>query len=301
MKKTTYFLAMVLLLGLISAFANEVTCESNDNRRKECSIDTRGGVRIIRQLSNTACIEGRTWGASRNSVWVDDGCRAVFASGSSSSSGNSGNYNSSQVTCESNDNRRKECSMNTRGGVRLIRQLSDTACIQGRNWGTNQNSVWVDDGCRAVFASGSGSSSGNSGNYSPNQVTCESNDNRRKECSMNTRGGVRLIRQLSDTACIQGRNWGTYQNSVWVDNGCRAVFASGSGSSSGNSGNYSPSQVTCESNDNGRKSCSMDTQGGVRLIRQLSNAACIEGRTWGYGRNSVWVDNGCRAVFSSGR
>jgi hypothetical protein len=35
----------------------------------------------------------------------------------------------------------------------LIRQLSDTACVAGRNWGTgpDHDSIWVSGGCRAVF------------------------------------------------------------------------------------------------------------------------------------------------------
>ena len=32
-------------------------------------------------------------------------------------------------------------------------------------------------------------------------------------------------------------------------------------------------------------------------LRQLSRAACIQGRTWGYGRNGIWVSDGCRAEF----
>ena len=34
---------------------------------------------------------------------------------------------------------------------------------------------------------------------------------------------------------------------------------------------------------------------GVQLVRQLSRAACIQGRSWGYGRNGIWVSDGCRA------
>jgi hypothetical protein len=53
--------------------------------------------------------------------------------------------------------------------------------------------------------------------------------------------------------------------------------------------------VTCESRDHERNSCLIDTRGGVRLYRQLSKASC-DGN-WGYGRNRVWVRNGCRAEF----
>ena len=36
-------------------------------------------------------------------------------------------------------------------------------------------------------------------------------------------------------------------------------------------------------------------------MRKLSDAPCIQGRTWGYDRNRIWVDRGCRALFEVGR
>ena len=36
---------------------------------------------------------------------------------------------------------------------------------------------------------------------------------------------------------------------------------------------------------------------GVQLNRQLSRTPCTEGYTWGYDRNAIWVDRGCRAEF----
>jgi hypothetical protein len=42
--------------------------------------------------------------------------------------------------------------MNTRGRVYVARQLSKTDCVENRNWGLNRSSIWVDGGCRAVFA-----------------------------------------------------------------------------------------------------------------------------------------------------
>ena len=54
--------------------------------------------------------------------------------------------------------------------------------------------------------------------------------------------------------------------------------------------------VRCESEDGRTREC--PTGGGrVVLERQLSRAPCIEGRSWGYGRNGIWVSDGCRAEF----
>ena len=59
-------------------------------------------------------------------------------------------------------------------------------------------------------------------------------------------------------------------------------------------------QVYCASDDGRRNYCGADTRGGVRLVRQRSDAPCISGRTWGYDRRGIWVDRGCRAEFITG-
>ncbi len=33
------------------------------------------------------------------------------------------------------------------------------------------------------------------------------------------------------------------------------------------------------------------------MKRQLSNDGCWEDETWGYDRDGIWVDEGCRAEF----
>ena len=56
-----------------------VRCESRDGRTRWCQMDTRGGVRLVRQFSDRACVRGRTWGVRGGSVWVSRGCRGRFA------------------------------------------------------------------------------------------------------------------------------------------------------------------------------------------------------------------------------
>ena len=55
--------------------------------------------------------------------------------------------------------------------------------------------------------------------------------------------------------------------------------------------------VYCESGDMRRHWCSEGIGANVRLVRQRSKSPCIQGRTWGVGRNGIWVDRGCRADF----
>ena len=135
-------------------------------------------------------------------------------------------------------------------------------------------------------------------------IRCESNDDRVRECP--TSGGrVVLERQHSRAACIEGRSWGYGRNGIWVSQGCRADFRIGGydgnygggnyghnyGNNYGNNygGSHNGQTFRCESNDNRMKRCSAGTSGRVQLVRQLSRAACIEGRTWGSDYNGVWV------------
>ena len=65
-------------------------------------------------------------------------------------------------------------------------------------------------------------------------------------------------------------------------------------------GGYGNSAVRCESMDKRTRHCNIDTRRGVQLTRRLSDAPCVQGRTWGYDNLGVWVSNGCRAEFVSG-
>jgi hypothetical protein len=60
---------------------------------------------------------------------------------------------------------------------------------------------------------------------------------------------------------------------------------------------YSPSLVRCESQDERTRYCAADIRGDVRLVNQLSRSNCIEGRSWGWDRQGIWVSGGCRAEF----
>lgn len=62
-----------------NSWGREFTCASKDNRTQWCgNVARREHVEVRRQLSNTPCSFGRTWGVDRGQVWVSQGCRAVF-------------------------------------------------------------------------------------------------------------------------------------------------------------------------------------------------------------------------------
>jgi hypothetical protein len=221
-------------------------------------------------------------------------------------------YNGTLVRCESRDGRTERCS--TGGGdTQLVRQLSDNACIRNRTWGTDSRGIWVSSGCRAEFRVergygydddyGYGGNSGYSNGYgngygyaSDGTFRCESRDNRTTRCGNG--GRAEFVRQLSNSPCIRGQTWGSDSRGVWVSGGCRALFRTGYGNY-GNSGYGGNNLVRCESRDNRSRSCNMSVgrNGDIRLLRQLSDKPCVEGRTWGQTRSGVWVTQGCRAEF----
>jgi len=124
-------------------------------------------------------------------------------------------------------------------------------------------------------------------------LRCESADDSYQRCpAAGAWRGARLVQQLSRSPCVQGRTWGFEPNAIWVNHGCRGLFDAGDPFA--NAGE----RVTCAGS--GRTECPADTRYRVTLVRKLSQASCIEGSTWGFGDNVVWVDRGCRAEFQVG-
>ena len=58
-----------------------VTCSSEDGRYRTCAWQSRfGRPYLIENISDTQCVQGRTWGyTNSNAIWVDRGCRGRFA------------------------------------------------------------------------------------------------------------------------------------------------------------------------------------------------------------------------------
>ncbi len=65
----------------LTVIQQKIYCASDDMKRHWCNINTSGGVRLVKQKSDSACIRGQTWGSNRNGIWVDRGCRADFQVG----------------------------------------------------------------------------------------------------------------------------------------------------------------------------------------------------------------------------
>jgi Protein of unknown function (DUF3011) len=138
-------------------------------------------------------------------------------------------------------------------------------------------------------------------------VECESRNFSYQSCQVPWRD-ARLIRQKSDSACVRGRTWGIDRRGLWVDRGCSGVFAAAGRHGGGGDGRPGPDwdrrfAIGCSSEGYGYRFCSVDVGHGgrVSLERQVSGSPCVEGRTWGWNRAGVWVNQGCSGTFTIDR
>ncbi len=129
-----------------------ITCSSNNGERVYCEADTRYGVQLVRQISGSPCREGYTWGADRRGIWVDRGCRAIFALNPPPPPPRGGDYRENVIRCSSNNGERVYCEVDTRDRrIEMVRQISGSPCRLGETWGWDRRGIWVDRGCRADF------------------------------------------------------------------------------------------------------------------------------------------------------
>jgi hypothetical protein len=215
--------------------------------------------------------------------------------------------NEIRVMCDSRGFGRQQCAADLRGyKFASVRNSSSVRCEVGRNFGYDDNGVWVDQGCRGEFfftGTGQNIGGGYGGQPSPNDlaVRCESRDGRRTDCPADLRNYYfRDLRQVSRTQCVQGNNWGFDDRGVWVAQGCRAefVFAAGRYAGPGPDGGSGQRVVACASRDGRRANCAADLRGfSLVNVRQQSRTTCELGRNFGYDDRGIWADQGCRAEF----
>lgn len=72
------FLGTFLALAGLAEAQTRITCSSRNYQYQRCSVDTSGGVRLVEQLSRSECRPGTSWGYDPESIWVTNGCSAVF-------------------------------------------------------------------------------------------------------------------------------------------------------------------------------------------------------------------------------
>lgn len=107
---------------------------------------------------------------------------------------------------------------------------------------------------------------------------------------------VTLLKRLSDEACTAGRDWGYSGRTLWVDDGCRGVFAVTYRDR--NRDDDKKRIFTLGNSTNSRKRLWVGANVRVELVRKLSTKPCVRGSTWGYSGSYLWVSRGCRAQFA---
>ncbi len=168
---------LMLIAGLLLSLAwsskahadryrEEIECKSQNYGPNACWVDWRD-AELVQQTSDSSCVRGRTWGFDRRGIWVDRGCGGIFVEagrrGRGDGYGNGyggGDWRPGRdwdtdivFTCKSYNYGYQMCQVDVGrgGGVYISRQISDTRCVEGRNWGWNRGGVWVDGGCAAEF------------------------------------------------------------------------------------------------------------------------------------------------------
>jgi hypothetical protein len=199
-------LALVLVVGALAAAApaqaNTLLCESKNGRTNRCPADTRDGVRLVTQLSHQGCYEGDTWGYERGAIWVSNGCRAKFQTGSH------------QGHQDNRDHEHSDAAAAVAIGVLGVMALAASNDREDRR-DDYRDDYRAPPPPRPDYA------------YAPDQIIrCESGGDRRAVCPVRIgRDRVEIHRKLSKSSCRFKYSWGYDRRGIWVDKGCRADFA----------------------------------------------------------------------------
>jgi hypothetical protein len=223
-----------------------------------------------------------------------------------------------EITCESQNYREASCP--TPGAVRVqLLRVRGGSCVEGQSWVHDGRAIRVRNGCRATFRVDTNNGWG-TGGWDPNWngnggsnnarwqvVRCESWNYRDQRCPVQgSISSARLLRVVAGD-CRDGETWRWDRRSISVRNGCRADFevmpaAGGWGDSGGTGagwdGNQGARTITCESWNYRTARCPIGGGGNRVALTRVIAGDCREGRSWGWDRNSIWVNNGCRASFT---
>jgi hypothetical protein len=224
-----FSLSGLVTCAAIDAQASTVLCESRDGSHKYCPVDTRGGVRLSRQLSTQGCWQNDTWGYDANQIWVSRGCRAEFqVGGESPSSAGKGSAVAAAavvgiaaaaiIASKHDDDHHKNKNKYDRRYDPYYDGAYDRTYD---NRYDNRHDSRYDDRYRESTRYGYNGYGGD-----PRWTfNCESRGDRRNYCDVPRRGHVEVYKQRSLSPCTYGRSWGMDGHTVWVKDGCRAEFA----------------------------------------------------------------------------
>ena len=131
----------------------QINCSSSRYRYAECLVDGDvHSVQLVQQLSSSACVEGRTFGALPNGMWVNRGCQGNFRLVVNTVIPIGPPLATMVVPCASSGYRRTQCDVDVPIlALAVSRQVSRSACREGQSFGFSGTVIGVDRGCRAEF------------------------------------------------------------------------------------------------------------------------------------------------------
>ena len=219
-----------------------------------------------------------------------------------------------RINCKSKKFARKECSV--KGNIKavlLLEQKSESPCVEGSSFGFNDDQVWVDKGCSAKFEVSYSSDEDSrwwsgwnqQSQVQKRRVSCKSKRFKPNTCRVKgTIQSLKLRRQKSDSPCTLGVSYGYRGESIWVSQGCEANFEVEykPGSSVTKPAPWGSRdkkrKVSCSSKRNKRQTCRVDGPiDSFQLRKKKSTSPCVEGESYGFTGDRIWVDKGCRAEF----
>jgi hypothetical protein len=169
-----------------------VECRSKGFDYTECAARFRR-PQLVQQLSNSECVENRSWGVKTNGViWVSAGCAAVFADGGDQ-------YSNRDSDDNGNDN-----------GNREDARPRDDNYPESQDRRDDRRHEQRDDRRHRERPS--------------ELVECRSHGYAFTRCDANW-NSAHLIEQLSESGCVEGESWGLDDEGLWVDKGCAGRFA----------------------------------------------------------------------------
>lgn len=229
--------------GSVSAQQGEAIeyfeCESKNNSHNECRYKSTGmvTVHVNRQISSTPCRFNENWGSFDGGVWVDYGCRAEFVVRRPPQTES---YNPrpmggtlQTIKCESENNSYHVCQLDGFDfqSVEVERQLSSSPCNRGYSWGVSsgENSppgIWVNKGCRAIFAYKPISDSFRPYGGTPHdfELPCESLRGAWNHCEVPSIHLARVELIAGNDECHAYKAWGTDDTGIWVRSNCQGAF-----------------------------------------------------------------------------
>ena len=253
-----------------------VRCESINSRQIWCRVDARGGVRIARQISHSACIEGRTWGSSDRGVWVSNGCRADFAI----RSGRDYHHQDSRYDSTGYSDR----SVYDVGTGYSTGYSGRSAYGAGTGYSTGYSD-------QSVYGVGTGYANGYN-DRSAYGVSTGYSTGYSGRAAYGAGSGYTNV--YSDRGAYGvGTGYSTIGNGYSYGNSYSSGYGNGDSRYMGSSGQV----VQCDSTGYGRTYCHTEPNHQFQLSRSRAGD-CVEGQTWGSDNRGLWVSGDCRGDFN---